>query len=126
LFNSDSGAVRHVDGPFAGDAYLADHLGPKRSGNRVLLIKPECVEHVRGARRIDWLFTLAGHLDEQRLTVSTRPVWSTAQRSLGDDAADSAGAVVLWEADAQNGRAAQTHPRAPRRRAPSTGHCCPH
>ena len=78
LFKSDSGAVRHVDGPFAGDAYLADHLGPKRSGNRVLLIKPECVEHVRGARRIDWLFTLAGHLDEQRLTLSTRPVWSTA------------------------------------------------
>jgi len=44
---------------------LADYVGPERSGIRAFLIDPECIDDVPGTRRIDSLFRLAGHLDEQ-------------------------------------------------------------
>jgi hypothetical protein len=52
-------------------------VGSEGSGTLAFLIDPECIEHLPGARRIDFLFGLAGRLDEQ-LAQSTPPVWTTA------------------------------------------------
>lgn len=64
----DTLGVGAADALFVGDTYLADYVGPERAGIRAFLIDPEHHEDVPGAHRIDALATLAGHLDDQRLT----------------------------------------------------------
>jgi putative hydrolase of the HAD superfamily len=64
----DTLGVGPADALFVGDTYLADYVGPERSGIRAFLIDPARIEHVPAAHRIDSLAKLASHLDQQGLT----------------------------------------------------------
>ncbi|MHB1489368.1 MAG: HAD family hydrolase [Cellulomonas sp.] len=50
------------DAVFVGDSYLADYVGPERTGIRAFLIDPDRVAPVPEPRRIDTLADLAGRL----------------------------------------------------------------
>ena len=57
-----------ADALFVGDTYLADYAGPDSLRIRAFLIDPDRKASVPRSRRIDSLFSLVGHLNNQSLS----------------------------------------------------------